>query len=120
MPQRAALVEGDGGIDGAGPGVDAAGDGLGLVEALLAEPRSNGEGARAVVAKDQDVGLLIELLMGAAGDLVHGEEGAAFDVGRGVLPGLADVEEERWSGRREEGLELGYGDFEIHGKSFVR
>lgn len=109
------LVARDGGVDLAGPGVDAAGYGLGLVEALLAEPCGYRERAGAVVAEDEDGGLFVELLVGAAGDLVHGDEGAAVDVGGVVLPGLADVEEERFSGGGEEGVELGYGDFEVHG-----
>ena len=108
-------VAGDGGVDEGGPGVDAAGDGLGLLEALLAEPRGDGEGAGAVVAEDEDGGVFVELLMGAAGDLVHGHEGAAFDVRGLVLPGLADVEEEGRVLGGEEGLGLGDGEFEIHG-----
>jgi hypothetical protein len=87
---------------------------LGLVEALLAEPGGYGEGAGAVVAEDEEVGVFVELLVGAGGDLVHGKEGGAGDVGGVVLPRLADVEEERWGGGGEEGLELGYGDFEVH------
>jgi hypothetical protein len=108
------LVAGDGGVDGAGPGVDAAGDGLGLVEALLAEPCGYGEGAGAVVAENEDGGVFVELLVGAGGDVVHGEEGAAFDVGGGVLPRLADIEEEGRVFGGEGGLELVDGDFEIH------
>jgi hypothetical protein len=69
---------------------------LGLVEALLAEPCGDRERASAVVAEDEDGGVFVELLVGAAGDLIHGDEGAAFDVRGGVLPGLADVEEEWW------------------------
>jgi hypothetical protein len=105
------LVAGDGGVDLGGPGVDAAGDGLGLVEALLAEPRGYGERAGAVVAEDEDRGFFVELLVGAAGDLVHGEEGAAFDV-RGVeFPLLADVEKEGRVFGGEEGFGLGDGEF---------
>ncbi len=37
------LVARDVGVDLAGPGVDAAGDGLGFVEALVTEPRGDGE-----------------------------------------------------------------------------
>src|ERR1700723_179932 len=85
------LVAGDGGVDGAGPGVDAAGDGLGFVEALLAQPRGYRERAHAVVAEDDDGGFFVEFLVGAAGDVVHGDERAGFDVRGGVLPGLADV-----------------------------
>ena len=67
------LVAGDLGIDLAGPGVDAAGDGLSFVEALLAEPCGYRERAGAVVAEDEDGGFFVELLVGAAGDLVHGD-----------------------------------------------
>ena len=109
------LVPGDGGVDLAGPGVDAAGDGLGFVEALVAEPGRDGERARAVVAKDEDGVFFVELFEGAGGDLVHGDEGGGFDAGGVVFPGLADVEQERSFGRGEEGLGLGYGDFEVHG-----
>ena len=86
-----------------------------LVEALLTEPGGDGERARAVMAEDEDGGVFVELLVGAAGNLVHGEEGAGLDVRGLVFPGLADVEEERWVLGGEQGLELGYGDFEIHG-----
>jgi hypothetical protein len=88
---------------------------LGLVEALLAEPGGDGERASAVVAEDEDGGVFVELLVGAGGDFVHGDEGRGGDVGGGVLPGLADVEEEGRVLGGEEGLELGYGDFEVHG-----
>ena len=52
--------------------------------------------------------------MGAAGDVVHGDERAGFDVRGGVFPGFADVEEEGWVVGGEEGFELVYGDFEVH------
>jgi hypothetical protein len=105
------LIAGDGGIDQGGPGVDAAGDGLGFVETLLAEPCGDRERARPVVAEDEDRSFFVELLMGAAGDLVHGDEGAGFDVGGLIFPGLADVEEERWVLGGEVGFELIDGDF---------
>jgi hypothetical protein len=85
-----------------------------LVEALLAKPGGDGEGAGAVVAEDEDRGFFVELLVGAAGDFVHGDEGAAFDVGGLILPWLADVEEEGRVLGGEEGLGLGDGEFEIH------
>ncbi len=65
-------VAGDGGVDGAGPGVDASGEGLGVVEALLAEPHGYGEGALAVVAEDDDGLVGVELGVGAGGDVAHG------------------------------------------------
>jgi hypothetical protein len=88
---------------------------LGLVEALLAEPRGDGEGAGAVMAEHEDGRVFVELLVGAGGDVVHGEESAAFDVGGGVLPGLTDVEEEGRVFGGECSFELVDGDFEIHG-----
>jgi hypothetical protein len=110
-----APIAGDGGVDLAGPGVDAAGDGLGFFEALLPEPCGYREGAGSVVAEDEDCGFFVELLVGSCGDVVHGDEGAAFQV-RGIeLPLLADVEEEGRMFGREEGFGLGDSEFEIHG-----
>ena len=108
------LVAGDGGVDEAGPGVDAAGDGLGLVKSLLAEPCGDREGASTVMAEDEYGSVFVEFLVGAARNLIHGDEGAAVDVRGGVFPWLADVEEERWVGGGEEGAELFYSDFEVH------
>ena len=51
------LIAGDSGVDGAGPGIDASGEGLGLVEALLAEPHGYVEGPGSVVAEDDDGGV---------------------------------------------------------------
>ena len=62
------LVAGDGGVDGAGPGVDAAGEGLGVVEALIAEPHGYVEGTGSVVAEDDDGGVGVEFGVGAGGD----------------------------------------------------
>lgn len=92
------LVAGDGWVDGARPGVDAAGEGLGLLEALVAEPHGDREGPRAVVTKDDDGGVRVELGVGAGGDFTHGHEERVGQAGRLVLPGLADVEEERGLG----------------------
>ena len=64
-----------------------------------------------MVAEDEDGGFFVELLVGAAGDFVHGDEGGAFDVGGLVFPGLADVEEEGRVVGGEEGFGLGDGDF---------
>lgn len=68
------LVAGDGGVDGAGPVFDASGEGLGVFEALLAEPHGDGKGAGSVVAEDDDGLVGVELLVGAAGDFAHGHE----------------------------------------------
>ena len=88
------LVAGDGGVDGAGPGVDASGEGLGVVEALFAEPHGYGEGALAVVAEDDDGLVGVELGVGAGGNVAH-RHGDAAEGGFGEFPGFADVEEER-------------------------
>lgn len=45
------------------------------------------------MAENCDVLFGIELLMGARGDIAHGHEGAGFDVGGGVFPRLADIDE---------------------------
>ncbi len=98
----------------AGPRVDATGYGLGFFEALVAEPDGYGEGAGTVVAEDVDGLVFVELLEGAFGDVSHGHESGAGDVGGVVLPGLADVEQECWSGGGELLLQVGDGDFEVH------
>lgn len=106
----------DCGVDGAGPEVDAAGDGLGFCEALLAKPVGDGEGARAVVAEDGDGLIFVELVEGARGDFVHWDERAVGDVGGGVFPGLADVEKKRGVAGGELLFELVDGDLEVHGE----
>src|ERR1700722_18198999 len=42
------------GVDGAGPVVDAAGEGLRVLEALVAQPHGDGERTLAVMAEDDD------------------------------------------------------------------
>ena len=84
-------VAGDGGVDGAGPGIDAAGEGLGVIEALVSQPHSDTEGAGSVVAEDDDWGVGVKFGVGAGGDLSHGDEGGVGEVGGLVLPGLANV-----------------------------
>ena len=108
------LVAGDVGVDLAGPGFDAAGDGLGFGEALIAEPSGDREGAGSVVAEDEDGGVFVELVEGAGGDLGHGDEEGVFEVGVVELPGLADVEQGGAGGGGEELVGLVYGDFEVH------
>lgn len=115
----ACSVAGDVGIDGAGPGVDATGYGLGVGEALVAEPDGDVEGAGAVVAEDEDGLVFVELLEGALGDVAHGHEGGAFDVGGVVLPGLTYVEEQRRVGGSKLGLQVVDGDLEIHAVCMV-
>ena len=106
------LVAGDGGVDGAGPEVDAAGYGLGSREALVAEPVGDRKGARAVVAEDGDGPVLVELVVGAGGDFVHRDQGRAGDLRGGEFPGLADVEDEWGLAGGEAGLEVVDGNFE--------
>jgi hypothetical protein len=107
-------VAGDGGVDDTGPKVDAALDGLGLFEALLTKPVGDGQRAGSVMAHDDDGLLFVELVEGARGDLVHGDERAAGDVRGLVLPRLADVEEKRRMLGVELLFELVDGDFEVH------
>ncbi len=85
------LVAGDGGVDGAGPGVDAAGEGLGVLEALVAEPHGDVEGAGTVVAEDDYLLIWVEFGVGAGGDLSHGHEERVGKGGGLVLPGLSYV-----------------------------
>ena len=47
-----------------------------------------------MVADDKDGPFFVELLVGAAGDIVHGDDDAGLDVRGLKLPGLADVEED--------------------------
>lgn len=112
------LVEGDAGVDGAGVVVDASGEGLDVIEALVAEPHGDGEGAGSVVAED-DVGeVRVELGVGAGGHLAHGDEGGTGDGGGGGFPGFADVEEGRWRRRcglvAEEPHQSFGGDFGVY------
>ena len=95
--RRPSSVAGDGGVDGAGPCVDATGEGLGVVEALFAEPHGYGEGALAVVAEDDDRFVGVELGVGAGGDVAH-RHGDAAEGGFGEFPGFANVDQERWLG----------------------
>jgi hypothetical protein len=71
------------------------------------------------MAEDKDRGVFVELLMGAARDLVHGHVRAAFDARGGVLPGLTHVEEEGWLLGGEMGAKLVNGDFEVHAESLL-
>jgi hypothetical protein len=92
-------VAGDRGVDVAGPLVDAAGEGLGVVEALVAQPHGNGEGSRAMVAEDYDMRVGVEFGVGARGDFAHGYEQGIRQAGGLKLPGLADVEQDWGFGR---------------------
>lgn len=105
------LVARDRRVDDLGPKVDAAFDGLRLFEPLLPKPVGDGQRAGSVMAHDDDGLLLVELVEGARGYLVHGDERAAGDVRGLVLPRLADVEEKGWMLGGELLFELVDGDF---------
>lgn len=77
-----------------------------MVEALVAEPKGDGERALAVMAEDNDGGVGIELGVGAGGDVAHGHEEGVGELGDGELPRLTDVEEDGGGGC---GAELGEG-----------
>jgi hypothetical protein len=85
------LVAGERGVDGAGPGVDASGEGLDIFEALIAEPHGDAERTCSVVAEDDYLLIWIEFRMGAGGDLAHGHEQRVGEGGGLVLPGFAHV-----------------------------
>jgi hypothetical protein len=110
------LVAGDGGVDGAGPGIDAAGEGLGAGEALVAEPEGYVEGAGSVVTHDDDGGVGVEFGVGPRGDVAHGNQLSVGEGGSFVLPGFADIQENRGVGLLAQ-LREGFGcDFEVkHG-----
>jgi hypothetical protein len=69
-----------------------------VVEALVAKPHGNGEGASSVVAEDYDGSIGIEFGVGAAGDVAHGHEEGVGKAGELELEGFADVQEERCVG----------------------
>jgi hypothetical protein len=94
LPVFRNLVAGNGWVDGAGPGVDAASEGLGVIEALIAEPHGYAEGAGSVVAEDYDGGVGVEFLMGARCYFSHGHKQSAGKAGGLVLPRLADIQED--------------------------
>lgn len=67
-----------------------------MVEALVAEPHGDGEGACSVVAEDYDGSVGVEFGVGAAGDVAHGHEEGVGEAGELELEGFTDVEQE-WS-----------------------
>ena len=84
----------DGGIDGAGPVVDAAGEGLGVVESLISEPHGDRERTLPVMAEDDDAGVGVEFVVGARRDLAHRHKNGVGQVGGLILPRFADVDED--------------------------
>jgi hypothetical protein len=69
------------------------------------------------MAHDGDGLVFVELVEGACADLIHGHEDAVGEVGGGVLPRLADVEEKRWVLGGELLFELVDGDLKVHKKT---
>jgi hypothetical protein len=80
------LVAGNFRVYVSGPCVDAAGEGLGVGETLVAKPEGDIERARTVVAEDYDRSIGIEFGMGPGGDFTHGHEEGVGDIGGLVLP----------------------------------
>ena len=99
-------VAGNGRIDLARPGIDAAGNRLRLIEALLPQPRGDRKRAGTMVAQNQDGRLIVEFRVSAGGDLVHGDKRARLNVSGLMLPGLAHIEQQRRRGGGEQGLQL--------------
>lgn len=87
------LVERDGLIDAAGPGVYAAGERLGVLEALVAEPHGDGKRTLSVMTEDDDGLVGIEFGVGAGGDVPHGHQERSGKAGGLGLPGLSDIEQ---------------------------
>ena len=73
--------------------IDAAGEGLDVFEALLAQPHGDIERAHAVVAEN-DSGLVGVEFLEARGDIAHGDMRRSGDSGDLELPGFADVKEQ--------------------------
>ena len=65
-----------------------------MLEALVAEPHGDRQGARAVVAENDDGNVGVEFSVGAGGDFAHGDEERVGEAGGLVLPGFADVQED--------------------------
>src|SRR5581483_11133637 len=72
------------------------------------------------MAKDDEMLVGIELLMRAGGNVAHGDGEGAFDVGRGDLPRLANVDEPNLLVALER-RRIGRGDLVVkHGSSLKR
>jgi len=72
-----------------------------------------------VVAHQDEMLFRVQFLVGAGGNVTHGHEDAAFDVGGCELPRFADVDEAGFA-FFEQGGGFGGGEFEIeHGTSVM-
>ena len=74
--------------------VDAARNRLRAMEPLLLKPVSYGKRTGSVMTEHSDRLVFIELLEGAARDLVHGHQFGAFDVGGLKFPGLTHIQQQ--------------------------
>lgn len=86
------------------PGVDATAQRLRAVESLLAQPVGHAHGADAVMADNDDMFVGIKFLVGAAGDVSHGDQHRSSDFGHFELPGFANVEQGERGGLIEKAL----------------
>ena len=64
-----------------------------VFKSLVPQPCGDVKGALTVMTENGDVLLGIKFLMSAGWDIAHRHRRAGFDVGRGVFPRLADVNE---------------------------
>ena len=80
-------------IDFAGPGVNAARDGLRGLKSLLAEPVRDAQGTGSVMAEDEQAVVGIKFLMCARRNIAHGHQQATIDLCGCVLPGFANVDQ---------------------------
>ena len=113
------LVAGDGGVDGQGPGVDAAGDVADGVVAVGAEILGHAQAAAAVVAVDQEVFVLGQRT-DVLGNLAHGDVLGAGDAAGFHFGGFAHVDEDDAGGAFvEEALGFFNGEFERVGVGHV-
>lgn len=86
-------VEREARVDGTRPLIDAAGERLCLLEALLAEPHGDVQGTGSVMADNDDGPIGVELRVSARGDVAHGHKGGARNGGGLCLPRLAHIEQ---------------------------
>ena len=90
-----------------------------MVEALLAEPHGDVEGASAVVAEDDDGLVGVEFLVCAGGHISHGHEDGSEDGGGLGFPRFADIEQEGRGGGFELAGESVDGDFRLKHKNRI-